>query len=71
MAKFTDAPMAIRCRAQIKPLTDGTTAQCGRGIDQAKCKVCKQHRSMFRQGKQLIDFTTGAVMISIIAWKEE
>lgn len=67
---FVDAPDAVRCRAQIKPLSDGTTARCGRHIDQPHCAVCKQHRRMFREGKSLIDHVTGQPLTSVILYQE-
>lgn len=63
---FIDAPDAIRCRAQIRPLKDGTTARCGKTIDQPHCAVCRQHRKMFRDGKPLIDHVTGSALTSVI-----
>jgi hypothetical protein len=55
-----------RCEAQVYPLSDKSTARCMKRIDQQHCRVCRQHRKMFRDGKPLVNHVTGQPMDSII-----
>lgn len=62
---FIDAHPSVRCDARVK-LKDKTYAACGRRQSQTCCKVCTQHRKMFRDGKVVVDFATGLPMLTII-----
>ena len=67
MRRYYQSPVdSLRCRATRSALSDGSDARCMLRIAQQGCKVCKTHRRMFREGKELKDHTTGDVMVSII-----